>query len=64
MAVEANLKSPPISLDIITETAAVGVPSRIAATRTERGCIPALWSNTTPKPGRMRSLRVEEKKSQ
>jgi len=32
IAVEANLTSPPISLDIITETVAVGAPSRIAAT--------------------------------
>ena len=63
-AVEANLTSPSISLDITTETVAVGTPSRVAATSMENGCTPALWSNITPKPGRKRSLRVEEEKSQ
>ena len=63
-AVEANLTSPSISLDIITETVAVGTPSRIAATSMEKGCTPALWSKTAPKPGRKRSFRAEEKKSQ
>ena len=64
IAVEANLTSPSISLDIITETVAVGAPSRVAATSIEKGCTPALWSNITPKPGRRRSLRSEEERSQ
>jgi len=62
-AVEANLTSPSISLDIITETVAVGTPIRVAATSIEKGCTPALWSKTTPKPGRKRSLTSEEEKS-
>ena len=64
IAVEANSASPSISLDIITETVAVGAPSRVAATSIEKGCMPALWSNITPKPGRRRSLRSEEERSQ
>lgn len=64
IAVEANLTFPSISLDIITETVAVGAPSRVAATSIEKGWTPALWSNMTPKPGRTSSLMVDEEKSQ
>ena len=62
-AVEANLTSPSISLDIITETVAVGTPIRVAATSVEKGSTPVIWSKTTPMKGRKKSLRSEEEKS-
>ena len=61
---DANLTSPSISLDIITETVAVGTPNRVAATSMEKGCTPAFWSKTTTMPGRKKSLRAKEEKSQ
>ena len=43
-AVEANLTSPSISPDIITETVSVGAPNRVAATSIEKECTSTLWS--------------------
>ncbi|RLB21157.1 MAG: hypothetical protein DRG73_08995 [Deltaproteobacteria bacterium] len=55
--VEANLTSPSISPDIITETVSVGAPNRVAATSIEKECTSTLWSKTTPKPGGKRGQK-------
>ena len=61
---EANLTSPSIWPDIMTETVAVGTPNRVTATSMEKGSTPVIWSKTNPMQGRKKSLRIEEEKSQ
>ena len=61
---EANLTSPSIWPDIITETVAVGTPNRVTATSVEKGATPVIWSKTNPMQGSKKSLRIEEEKSQ
>ena len=61
---EANLISPSISPDIITETVAVGTANRVTATSTEKGSVPVFLSKISPIKGRKKSLRAKEEKSQ